>query len=127
MLAVDTNVVVRLLVNDDARQGAVARRLFESDEIWIGVTVLLEAAWVLESVYELRADETVKALRGLLGLANVRVEDPGAVSAALDAAGRGLELADALHLLRAPVDAEFATFDRGLAKAGRKIRPVRQV
>jgi len=51
VLAVDTNVVVRLLVNDDERQAAVARRLFESDEIWIGVTVLLEAAWVLESVH----------------------------------------------------------------------------
>lgn len=44
MLAVDTNVVVRLLVNDDARQGAVARRLFESNEIWCGVTVLPEVA-----------------------------------------------------------------------------------
>ena len=78
MLAVDTHVVVRLLVNDDRRQGAMARRLFESDEIFIGVTVLLESAWVLESVYELSAGGAVKALRGLLGLANVRVEDAGA-------------------------------------------------
>ena len=127
MLAVDTNVVVRLLVNDDARQGAAARRLFESDEIWIGVTVLLETAWVLESVYDLSADETVKALQRLLGLPNVRAEDPGAVAAALDAAGRGLELADALHLMRAPGDAEFVTFDRALAKRGEKIRAVRRV
>ena len=127
MLAVDTNVVVRLLVNDDARQGAAARRLFESDEIWIGVTVLLETAWVLESVYALSSAETVKALRGLLGLPNVRVEDSGAVAAALDAAGRGLELADALQLMRTPGDAEFVTFDRALAKRGKKVRAVRQV
>ena len=59
MLAVDTNVVVRLLVNDDPRQGALARRLFELDEIFIGVTVLLESAWVLESVYGLSAGDTV--------------------------------------------------------------------
>ena len=127
MLAVDTNVVVRLLVNDDARQGAAARRLFESDEIWVGVTVLLETAWVLESVYELSSDETVKALQGLLGLPNVRAEDPGAVAAALDAAGRGLELADALHLVRTPQDAVFVTFDRALAKRGERIRAVRRV
>jgi predicted nucleic acid-binding protein len=126
VLAIDTNVVVRLLVNDDMRQGAVARKLFESDEIWIGVTVLLEAAWVLESVYELSTHEIVQALRGLLGLPNVRVENPGAVAAALDAAGKGLELADALHLARAPADAEFVTFDRALAKAGRARRAVRQ-
>jgi len=125
VLAVDTNVVVRLLVNDDARQGAVARRLFESDEIWIGVTVLLEAAWVLESVYELSAVATVNALRGLLGLRNVRVEDASTVAAALDATAKGLELADALHLLRAPLDAEFVTFDRAFARTGNKMRPVR--
>ena len=49
MLSVDTNVVVRLLVNDDPQQGERARKLFDSDQIWIGVTVLLESAWVLES------------------------------------------------------------------------------
>jgi predicted nucleic-acid-binding protein len=127
MLAVDTNVIARLLVNDDARQGAAARRLFESDEIWIGVTVLLETAWVLESVYDLSADQTVKALQRLLGLPNVRAEDSGAVAAALDAAGRGLELADALHLVRTPQSAVFVTFDRALAKGGKRIRAVRQV
>ena len=126
MLAVDTNVVVRLLVNDDAEQGAAARRLFESDEIWIGVTVLLETAWVLESVYDLSAGETVKTLRRLLGLPNVRAEDSGAVAAALDAAGRGLELADALQLVRTPEVTEFVTFDRALAKRGKRIRAVRQ-
>jgi len=126
VLAVDTNIVVRLLVNDDVRQGAVARRLFESEEIWIGVTVLLESAWVLAAVYGLSTDATVKALRGVLGLPNVRTEDAGAVAAALDAAGKGLELADALHLLRAPAEAEFVTFDRALAKAGKAVRAVRQ-
>ncbi len=126
MLAVDTNVVVRLLLNDDARQGEAARRLFESDEIWIGVTVLLETAWVLESVYDLSAGETVRTLRRLLGLPNVRAEDSGAVAAALDAAGRGIELADALRLVRTPEDTEFVTFDRALAKRGKRIRAVRQ-
>jgi predicted nucleic acid-binding protein len=127
MLAVDTNVVVRLLVNDDQRQGATARRLFESEEIFVGVTVLLESAWVLESVYELDAADAAQALRGLLGLANVRVEDAGTVAAALEATGKGLELADALHLLRAPAGTDFATFDRSLARTGRKIRPIRLV
>jgi predicted nucleic acid-binding protein len=124
-IAADTNIVVRLLVADDEPQAARARRLFEANEVWIGVTVLLEAAWVLTSVYELTAKETAAALRSLLGLPNVRVESPGIVAAALDASATGLEFADALHLLRAPDGAEFATFDRGLANGGRKLRPVR--
>lgn len=127
MLAVDTNVIVRLLVNDDPRQGAVARDVFESDEVWIGVTVLLEAAWVLQSVYGLTAAEVAKALRGLLGLPNVRVEDAVVIGSALDAASGGLQFADALHLARTPEGAEFVTFDRALARAGRRMRPVRLV
>jgi predicted nucleic acid-binding protein len=56
----------------------------------------------------------------------VRVEDAGIVAAALEAAGRGLELADALHLGRAPEGAVFVTFDRALARTGKKLRPTRR-
>jgi len=125
MIAVDTNVVIRLLVNDDEQQGAKARSLFDSDDVWIGSTVLLEAAWVLESVYGLPGAEIAESLSRLLGLPNVRVENPGAVASALAAARQGIELADALHLCRAPEDVEFATFDRALAKAGRGLRTIR--
>lgn len=125
MIAVDTNVVIRLLVNDDEQQGAKARSLFDSDDVWIGSTVLLEAAWVLESVYGLPGVEIAESLSRLLGLPNVRVENPGAVASALAAARQGIELADALHLCRAPEDVEFATFDRALAKAGRGLRTIR--
>ena len=124
MIAVDTNVVVRLLVNDDERQGAVARALFESGEVWIGATVLLEVAWVLESVYSLDGAEAAEALDRLLGLPNVRIENPGAIATALAAVKRGVELADALHLCRTPEDVEFATFDRGLAKSARGLRTI---
>ena len=125
MLAVDTNVVVRLLVNDDEQQGAKARALFESDEVWIGSTVLLEVMWVLESVYGLDEVEAAEALDRLLGLPNVRVENPGAIAMALAAAKQGVELADALHLCRAPEDVEFATFDRALARSARGLRTIR--
>lgn len=124
MLAVDTNVVVRLLVNDDERQGAKARALFESGDVWIGATVLLEVAWVLESVYGLDAVEAAESLDRLLGLPNVRVENPSAIAMALAAAKQGVDLADALHLCRAPEDVEFATFDRALAKSARGLRTI---
>lgn len=119
MLAVDTHVVVRLLVNDDERQGARARALFDSDDVWIGATVLLEVAWVLESVYGLDRAEVAESLDRLLGLPNVRVENPRAVATALAAAKRGVDLADALHLWRVPEGAEFVTFDRALARSAR--------
>lgn len=112
----------KILAERDRGVRAAAGRRY-----WRVVTVLLEAAWVLESVYELSAAEAARALRGLLGLPKVQVEDAGAVAAALEATGRGLGLADALHLLRAPHGVEFATFDRGFARSGRRLRPVRLV
>ena len=53
MIAIDTNLLVRLLTNDEPQQAARAIQLFKSGaEIFIGKTVLLETAWVLRSVYE---------------------------------------------------------------------------
>jgi predicted nucleic acid-binding protein len=125
VLAIDTNVVVRLLVADDERQTAEARSLFETGEVWIGITVLLETIWVLTGVYGMKEAAAAGCLRQLLGLPNVRVEDATIVATALDAVPCGLELADALHLRRVPYQTEFATFDRALARAGRKLRPIR--
>jgi predicted nucleic-acid-binding protein len=118
MLAVDTNVIVRLLVDDDPVQAPLARRLFEQNDIWVSVTVLLECAWVLRSAYGMSARRSAELLRGLLGLDNVRVEDVDSVARAIDAVRGGLELADALHLARVPVGVEFVTFDKALVKAG---------
>ncbi len=47
MIAVDTNVLVRLLTGDDPVQESAARSLFASGPIWIAKTVLLETSWVL--------------------------------------------------------------------------------
>ena len=51
IIALDTNVVVRFLTNDDAIQARRARRLIEQNEVVIPLTVLLEAEWVLRAAY----------------------------------------------------------------------------
>lgn len=53
VLAVDTNVVVRLLTNDDPAQARRAAAFFADHEIFIAVTVLLETEWVLRHAYDL--------------------------------------------------------------------------
>jgi predicted nucleic-acid-binding protein len=116
MIAVDTNVVVRMLAKDDPRQTASARTLFGSGDIWISKTVLIETAWVLQKTYDFDEESIQAALIGLLGLANVRVEDEAAVAEALALFGEGLEFPDALHLCSRPTGAEFASFDKALVK-----------
>jgi predicted nucleic-acid-binding protein len=119
MLAVDTNVVARFLVNDDAAQHQRVLALFRKHDIWLAKTVLLETEWVLRTVFEFTGEEIGAALRKLLGLPNVRCEDGPAVALALDGLTAGLDFADALHLTgcqAAGAEEGFVTFDARLVK-----------
>jgi predicted nucleic-acid-binding protein len=117
VVAIDTNVLVRLLVNDDQSQGSRARAIFEIEEIWIGKTVLLETFWVLRSVYDFEDITIARAIEGALGLPRVQVEDFKRVELALAVVRDGIDIADALHAAMTPGDARaFATFDKNLAR-----------
>ena len=119
MIAIDTNVLVRLVVADDAVQARRARKLVEGSEVVVATTVLLECEWVLRSAYGFGRADISRAFRGFLGLPNVVPDAPAAVAAALDAYEAGLDFADALHLASVPKAKAFFTFDRRLAKAAR--------
>jgi predicted nucleic-acid-binding protein len=56
MIAVDTNIVVRLLTQDDERQYSKILKLFQEQDIFIPDTVLLETEWVLRFAYHFNAD-----------------------------------------------------------------------
>lgn len=120
MIAVDTNVLVRLLTRDHARDASRALALFESEEIWICKTVLLETEWVLRTIYQFSAGEVVQRLQVLAGLPNVFVEDVTAVARAFDLCTRGLEFADALHLVSIGPAQSFVTFDVRFAKRSQR-------
>jgi predicted nucleic-acid-binding protein len=120
VIAIDTNVLVRFLVNDDEAQGSRARAVFETEEIWIGKTVLLETFWVLRSVYEFDDISIAHAIEGAFGLPRVHVEDSDRVKLALKVVADRVDIADALHVATAPSDARaFATFDQNLARRGK--------
>lgn len=124
MLLADTNVLVRFITADDSRQHARATALIEESEIWISRTVLLETEWVLRSSYGYTQLRVVEALRAILGLPSVRVEDSLGVAKALAWTTRGLDFADALHLAACGPEDRFVTFDERLAKRARRVTPV---
>jgi predicted nucleic-acid-binding protein len=115
--AVDTNVVVRLLAEDDPVQAQQARTIFATTQVWIPKTVVLELEWVLRYTYEFSPTRVAAALRLLLGLRSVIFEDREAVASAVAALGHGFDFADALHLYSSQRAEAFVTFDRKLAKA----------
>jgi predicted nucleic-acid-binding protein len=121
MLAVDTNVVVRYLVNDDLAQAARARRLLERDDVFVSLTVLLETEWVLRAVYGFAPAAVIRALRGFAGLSRVTIDSEAVAAAALDWAEAGLDFADALHLTGALPHAAFLSFDKALVRAARRL------
>jgi predicted nucleic-acid-binding protein len=120
MTAVDTNVLVRFLTNDDPKQAAAAKSLFANETIWVAKTVLLETAWVLRSHYGYADDLIASSLVKLLGFNKVVVEDEASVDAALSMAVHGIDLADALHLASRPSGATFASFDRALIRRAQR-------
>lgn len=119
MTALDTNVLVRVLTDDDPEQVEAARELLASDDtFWIPVTVLLETGWVLEAIYELGVPTVADGLRHFLGLPNVEVDRPQRIALALQWYEEGLDIADAVHLALSQDADRLATFDRAFVRDG---------
>jgi predicted nucleic acid-binding protein len=115
MIAVDTNVVVRLIVADHEDQLEAVRRLMSRSELLVPLTVLLETAWVLRSRYGYDREALTDALDALARLDGIRFEEPTWVDWAIARHRSGGDIAGGLHLVAARRAAAFATFDRDLA------------
>ena len=120
MIGVDTNLLVRILTNDDPMQARRAVKVLQSDEIYIAKTVLLETEWVLRHAYEIEKANIKKGFLKLLGLPNVSVEDPDSVTQAISWYESNLDFADALHLASSSRCERFATFDRAFVKKAQR-------
>ena len=117
MIAVDTNVLVRIIANDDAAQSELAAAtLSAADEVFIPKTVLLELEWVLRSTYRLSTDAIRSAIRQIRSLANVVIEEDTVSGRALTWYQAGMDFADSLHLASAGKERQFATFDAALQR-----------
>jgi predicted nucleic-acid-binding protein len=115
MIALDTNVVVRVLTRDDPAQAELAEAAMHADALWLPKTVLLELEWVLRFTYGFERGDICRGLDGLLGLEGLVVEDVDAVARAMEWYQAGMDLADALHLASSPGAEALVTFDRKLA------------
>lgn len=122
MTAVDTNVLIRIVTNDDKAQATrAAAFLRKQDRVYLAKSVLLEVEWVLRSAYRFGRPEILAALRSLIDTRNVEVEDEDAVAQALDWYGKGMDFADSLHLASTGVERSFVTFDTGLLLKARRL------
>ena len=121
MIAVDTNLLIRLLTRDDPGRAKRAAKVMESDEIFIPKTVMLEMEWVLRHAYGIGKEAIINGFQKMMGLPNVLVEDQQTVFQAISWYGLGLDFADALHLASSAKADTFATFDNAFIKKARKL------
>jgi predicted nucleic-acid-binding protein len=119
MVAVDTNVLVRLLTRDDADQVRAAEA-FVGRGAWVSHLVLAETFWVLDSVYDLTRAQIATAIEMLLNHKELSLQDADVVTAALDHYRRrsAVEFSDCLvlEIARKAGHLPVATFDRNFAK-----------
>lgn len=124
MAALDTNVLVRLLLRDDAQQTeAAVRRLGAAaaagSPLFVPVTVALELDWVLRSRYRYSREETAQVFVRLLETNDLHFESELAIEQALLLVRRdGADFADALHAATAyqAGQSPLLTFDKGAAQ-----------
>ena len=118
MTGVDTNVLARYLLRDDAAQAArAAQELERDDRFFIGIIVLCELVWVLETGYNVKRSEIAAAIEKILATAQFEVEDKDLALSALQDYCRTLaDFSDCLigRRNRAVGVAETVTFDRTL-------------
>jgi len=121
MRAVDTNVLVRLITRDDARQTAIAQAFVEKG-VWVSILALAEATWVLNKAYEQSPSDIAGAVEMLLNHRDVTVQDSDVVAVALELfrTRPALGFSDCLmlQLARKAGHLPLGTFDRSLAKIG---------
>ncbi len=121
-VALDTNVLVRLLVNDDPAQAEQAAELIDSSPAcFVPITVALELEWVLRGAYKLPREAVITAFEGLLALRHLHLEQEDLVRRALEWHRQGLDFADALHLSRCEGCEALISFDRQLALSVRQL------
>ena len=116
--AIDTNVLVRFLIDDGSDQVATARAVFDSNRISIPSSVMLECEWVLRSAFRIPATAICDAFARLLNMETVTVSDMEIVARAVDAHRAGVDFADALHVFSSTGCDRFVTFDTALRRRG---------
>ncbi len=129
MIAVDTNILVRYLVKDEASQTALATTFLANNRCLVLKTVLLELVWVLSSPagYNLQRKTVHERLLHALGLSCIETEEPANVAQALAWYAEGMDFADALHLAGSSELSGFATFDRKFSATAKKLDAVPSV
>jgi predicted nucleic-acid-binding protein len=134
MTGLDTNILARYYIEDEAddesvKQRELARRIIEAGKpLMVCKTVLLEFEWVMRGYYEFERQQIVQVMQHLMSLTHLDIEDRDAVEYALASYLAGLDFADALHHACYRTCKSMLTFDdRKFARRAKRLALVPNV
>ncbi|TEU30345.1 type II toxin-antitoxin system VapC family toxin [Alkanindiges illinoisensis] len=116
MIAIDTNIIIRLLTHDDSKQYDIAYKLFQDSVIYIADSVILESEWVLRYAYDFSAAQICNAMTKLFGLPNIILDNPALIAQVINWYSQGLDFGDAMHLAKCEQVSQLKTFDQKFIK-----------
>lgn len=119
--ALDTNIVVRFLIDDGSKEVPIARAVFRRETVEISLTVMVECEWMLRSVYKVGRMEICDAFEALLSLPSVTIHHDEIVAEAIDAHRLGVDFADAVHLLSTRKSDELLTLDDDFERRAKRM------
>ena len=123
MIALDTNALVRLLIEDDEKQALTVKKIIESSEkkgqqVIILTEVLIETVWVLESIYECTREDIYRFLETLTYTSVFTFSDPQIIVNAIRQFKKGGDFADLIIVMQAlnHQAKKMLSFDKKLQK-----------
>lgn len=125
MIALDTSILARYILNDNPSEAYAAERLIAGDSCSVSWSVLVELCWVLESIARLPRAESARSLATIADSDFIAVPDDALLAWAIDRYASGADFADMIHLASAMNGAsEFVCFDRKLARQAGQETPI---
>ncbi|MBW4534828.1 MAG: type II toxin-antitoxin system VapC family toxin [Pleurocapsa minor HA4230-MV1] len=121
MVTIDTNIIVRLLTQDNQWQYQQSLAILQTQNVFISNTVILETEWVLRFAYKFNPTEICLALRQLFGLPNIYLANANLIAQILQWHENGLDFADAFHLAQGQHCSKLYTFDEKFIKKASNI------
>ena len=117
MRAIDTNIIIRLVTQDDQEQLSTALTIIGFPFLVLP-TVILESVWVLQSVYKVDRVALAAKLTEIVGHENANLVSGNAMMWAVERFAMGADFADMLHIALASEAkaSQFSTFDKSITK-----------
>jgi len=114
--AIDTNIVLRIIANDDPVQSPIAVALLESQRVFVSLSVAMETEWVLRSAYRWSSTAIANAITAFAALENVQIEEVERLGWAIDRFRQGADFTDMIHIIAARDTDGFVSFEHELTE-----------